>query len=85
MAFTPAEPFLPGEYIKDEMEARDWTQDDLAEVMQLSRRQVMDLIQGKPGITADTAHRLASAFDGQSPETWMNLQTSYELALAATK
>ncbi|MEX1027223.1 MAG: HigA family addiction module antitoxin [Candidatus Paceibacterota bacterium] len=83
MTFVTAEPFLPGEYIKDEMEARGWTHDDLSEVMGISRRQIINLIQGKSGITAETAHALAAAFTGQDAETWMKLQTSYELARAA--
>lgn len=82
--FVPAEPFPPGEYIKDEIEARGWTQDDLADVMGISRRQLINLIQGKSGITPDTAQALADAF-GQNARTWMNLQVSYELGLAAQK
>lgn len=81
--FVPAEPFAPGEYIRDEIEARGWTQDDLADVMGISRRQVINLIQGKSGITPDTAHALAEAFPGQDARTWMNLQISFELAMAA--
>lgn len=78
--FVSATPFHPGEYIKDEMEARGWTQEDLAEVMGISRRQIVNLLQGKSGITAETAVALAAAFEGQSATTWMNLQSSYELA-----
>ncbi len=80
--FVSATPFLPGEYIKDELEARNWTIEDLAEVTGISRRQVINLIQGKSGITAESAVALAGAFEGQTAETWMNLQTSYELAKA---
>ena len=80
--FTTAEPFHPGEYIADELEARGWTQDDLAEITGVSRRHVINLIQGRSGITADTAHRLAQAF-GHEPISWMNLQAAYELAVVA--
>ena len=82
--FVPSEPFPPGEYLKDELDARGWTHEDLASVVGISRRQVINLIQGKSGITPDTAHALAEAF-GQNAQTWMNLQVSYELALAAQK
>lgn len=81
---VPAEPFAPGEYIQDEMDARGWTHDDLASVLSMSRRQVINLIQGKSGITADTAISLAEAFD-QDAQTWMNLQMAFELAVAAKK
>jgi HTH-type transcriptional regulator/antitoxin HigA len=82
--FVPAEPFHPGEYIEDELNARGWTHEDLASVTGISRRQLINLIQGKSGITPDTAIALAEAFS-QEPVVWMNLQTSYELAGAAQK
>jgi HTH-type transcriptional regulator / antitoxin HigA len=77
-----AEPFHPGEYIKDGMDARGWTQDDLAEVLGRTRQHINRLLQNKTAITPDTAHELARAFD-TSAELWMNLQTSHDLALAA--
>lgn len=83
---VPAEPFPPGEYIQDEIDARGWTHDDLASVLGMSRRQVINLIQGKSGITAETAHALADAFgQDQGAQTWMNLQIAFELAVAAKK
>ncbi len=78
----PLEPFPPSEYLADEMEARGWTQEELAEILGRSRGHVNRLMQGKTAITAETSHQLASAF-GTSAEQWMNLQVSYELALAA--
>jgi HTH-type transcriptional regulator/antitoxin HigA len=82
--FVAAEAFPPGEYLKDQLEARGWTQDDLADVTGISRRQIINLIAGKSGITLDTAIALAQAF-GQDAKTWMHLQVSYELALAANE
>lgn len=76
------EPFPPSEFIREAMEARGWTQDDLAEVMGRNRHTVLRLLNGKSGVTPETAHELAKAFDS-SAEVWMNLQTSYELSLAA--
>lgn len=75
------EPFPPAEYIKQAMDTREWTQDDLAEVMGRNRHTVLRLLNGKTGITPDTAHELSQAFD-TSAELWMNLQTSYELSIA---
>jgi len=80
--FVTAEPFPPGEYIAEELEGRGWTQEDLADITKLSRRQVINLITGKSGITPETAILLAQAF-GQEPETWMHYQISFELARAA--
>jgi len=39
------------------------------------------LVHGTRAITADTALRLGSYFD-VSAETWMNLQTEYDLRIA---
>jgi HTH-type transcriptional regulator/antitoxin HigA len=80
--FVPAQPFPPGEYIQDELEARTWTIDDLADVTGISTRQLKNLIHAKSGITPDSAKALADAF-GQDAQTWMNLQAAYELAIHA--
>lgn len=80
--FVPRMPILPGEYIKDELDAREWTIEDLAEVTGISGRQVKNLIKGSSGITPKTSHLLADAF-GQEAQTWMDLQSAYELAKVA--
>jgi HTH-type transcriptional regulator/antitoxin HigA len=72
--------FAPGEYIKDELEARDWTQETLAEVLGRPLRTVNQIITGSKAITAQTAHELAQAFD-TSAEIWMNLESVYRLGL----
>lgn len=82
--FVPAEVIHPGEFLKDELEARGWAWEDLAEITKISRRQIGSLIAGTSGITANTATAIAQAF-GQEPTTWMNLQIMYELAHAAKK
>jgi len=78
------EPFPPGEYLQEFMEGKGWTQDDLAEVLGRTRQHVNRLLQGKTGITPETAHELSNAF-GTTAELWMNLQVSFELSLAAQK
>jgi addiction module HigA family antidote len=50
----------------------------------LSQVQVGNIIRGKRGITAETALRLERAL-GMSAQTWMNLQTLYELEKASTE
>jgi HTH-type transcriptional regulator/antitoxin HigA len=82
--FVTAEPFPPGEYIQEELDARGWTQGDLAQILRITLRQVSNLIAGKSAITPETATALGAAF-GQDPATWMNLQVTYELSLAAKK
>ena len=75
-----AEVFPPGEFIQEEMEARGWTQEELASIMGRPRRLVNELISGARGITAATAHDLGEAF-GTGPEVWMNLESTYRLSL----
>lgn len=80
MSQIPAEIFPPGEFIRDEMEARGWTQDDLANVLGRPRRLVNELLSGKKLITPETARELGGAF-GTGPEFWMNLESMYRLSL----
>jgi|SRR5579871_1366027 len=79
---TPAEVFPPGDFIREELEARRWTQGDLAEVLGRPLSAINEIINGKKRITADTAKELAAAF-GTSAQVWMNLENTYRLARAA--
>lgn len=76
-------PFLnigPGEFIKEELEVRNWRQEDLAEILGISLKSVNKLIMNKQSVTIETALLLSKAF-GQSPQHWMNLDTNYRLRL----
>ena len=46
------------------------------------RTRIERLIKGTTGITPDTALRLARVFN-TTPAYWVNLQTNYDMALAA--
>jgi HTH-type transcriptional regulator / antitoxin HigA len=78
----PAEVFPPGEFIRDELEARGWTQGDLAQIMGRPLRLVNELCSGKKQITPDTALGLANAFGDDDALYWMNLDAAYRLAHA---
>jgi HTH-type transcriptional regulator / antitoxin HigA len=73
-------PELPGDLILRELEKRNWTQDDLAEIIRRPRQAVNETISGKRGITLDMAVALADAFEGD-PAFWMSLEISYRLSL----
>lgn len=77
-ARRPAEVFPPGEFLRDELEERGWTQQDLAEVMGRPAVVVSEILAGKRAITPDTAKALADALD-QEPEEWMKLDAAYQL------
>jgi len=75
----PAEVFPPGEFIKEELEAREWTQADLAEILGRPPRLVSEIINGKRAISPETAQGLGEAF-GTGAQFWMNLESAYQLA-----
>src|SRR5579871_43336 len=79
---APAEVFPPGEFIREELEARGWTQGDLAQIMDRPLRLVNELVAGKKQITPETARGLATAFGDNDPLYWMNLDSAYRLAQA---
>ncbi|MGE0281239.1 MAG: HigA family addiction module antitoxin [Rhizobiaceae bacterium] len=71
----------PGRILKRELVARDLSANRLALALRLPSGRITDILNGKRGISPETALRLARFF-GNSPRFWMNLQTSYELAIA---
>lgn len=77
-----AENFRPGEFLREELEARHWTQNDLANILGKSARLVSEVINGKRSITPETAKALGSAFD-TSAEYWLRLENSWQLSRLA--
>ncbi|MFA4830411.1 MAG: HigA family addiction module antitoxin, partial [Thermodesulfovibrionales bacterium] len=75
---TPYKNIGPGEFIKEELEVRNWRQEDLAEILGISLKTVNQLIKNKQTITIETAKLLSKAF-GQSPQYWINLDSNYRL------
>ena len=76
----PAEVFPPGEFLKDELEERGWTQHDLAAILGRPVQAVNEIITGKRSITPETAKGLSDAL-GTSAELWLNLESVYRLSL----
>jgi HTH-type transcriptional regulator / antitoxin HigA len=79
---VPAEVFPPGDFIRDELEARGWTQGDLAQIMDRPIQFVNELVAAKKQITPETALGLAKAFGDDDALYWMNLDNMYRLAKA---
>lgn len=75
----PAEVFSPGEFIREELDARGWTQGDLAQIMGRPLRLINELIAGKKQITPETARGLSKAFGDGDPLYWMNMDAAYRL------
>ena len=78
----PAEVFPPGEFLKDELDARGWTQTEFAEIIGRPMRAVNEIVLGKRAVTAETAQEIGAAL-GTSAQLWMNLETSYRLSRLA--
>ena len=53
----------------------------LSQAIRVPATRVNDIVNGKRGVTADTALRLARYF-GNSPDFWLNLQATYDLRAA---
>ena len=71
----------PGEFIRDELEARGWSQRDLAYILGSPEQAVNMIVSGKRGISPDMAKALGDAFD-VSAEYFANLQKAFEMSTA---
>lgn len=71
----------PGEYLLDELEAKEISQKDFAMMIGMQTSQLNEIINGKRTINAETALLFEKALD-ISAEYWMNIQKNYELNLA---
>lgn len=72
----------PGEILLHEwLEPLGLSQYALARAIGVPPRRINEIVKGLRGITADTALRLA-AFFGTDAQSWINLQSDYELAVA---
>lgn len=72
-------PTHPGEILLEEfLRPLGMSQSELAERIHVSYPRVNELVNGKRGVTPDTALRLAKLF-GTTPEFWLNGQRNWDL------
>jgi HTH-type transcriptional regulator/antitoxin HigA len=76
--FRPAEVFPPGEYLRDELEARGWSQAQFARILGRPLQLVNEIINARKRITEETPLEIAAAL-GTSPKVWLNLENTYRL------
>ena len=76
----PAMNIGPGQIIARNLEALNWSNKDLAEVLGMSEKSVSLLLNNKQSITVETAVLLGMAFN-TSPEFWLNLDQTYRMRL----
>ena len=79
-ALTTIKKFGPGYFIKEQLELRDWTQEDLARVSNISAKHINKILQDQQALTFDNARLFAEIFN-TSTEYWLNLNTAYQLWL----
>jgi len=85
MAGNKLDPIHPGEILAEEfLEPLEISQYRLAKDVSVPARRINEIVQGKRGISADTALRLARYF-GTSERFWINLQSHYDLELQKDK
>ena len=74
----------PGDILRHELEVRGVSANQLALALGVPSGRIVEILNRKRGISADTALRLAR-YMGTSAEIWMNLQSQYDLSIAQQK
>lgn len=80
----PFTPISPGEFVEEELQARGWSQRDLAAVLGRPVQVVNEIVAGKKAITPETALALSEAL-GTSADYWLGLESRYRLDLLQSK
>ena len=73
-------PIHPGRILKRERVARGLSANKLSLSLRVPSGRITQILNGKRGISAETALRLARYF-GNSAQFWINLQSRYDLAV----
>ena len=74
-------PIHPGEFLREDfMKPLALSMNALALALRVPATRISEIVNERRGITVDTALRLGIYF-GTSPDFWMNMQKSYELAV----
>ena len=73
----------PGEFLREDfLVPLGLSANALALALRVPVTRISEILRERRGITADTALRLARYF-GTTPDFWMKMQMSYDLALAS--
>lgn len=74
----------PGAVLKDELDELGVTPTEFARQIDVPPNRISQIVAGKRAITGDTALRFGHWF-GVDPQFWLNLQSAYDLRLAAER
>jgi addiction module HigA family antidote len=75
----------PGEYLAEEIQARQISQKELARRMGRPVNTINEIINGKKAITAETALQLEAVMPEIPARFWLSLETDYQLTKALMK
>jgi addiction module HigA family antidote len=76
-------PIHPGEFLREDfLLPLGLSANALSLALRVPVTRISEIVRERRGITADTALRLARYF-GTTPDFWMKMQMSYDLALAS--
>ena len=81
MSTNAMRPIHPGEILREELEELGCSARELARALDVPVNRITGILREERGITADTALRLARYFNN-SPEFWLNLQSTHDLRQA---
>ncbi len=77
---TKLPPMHPGEILREDLADEGISINGLAQALRVPANRISLIVNGKRGITADTAARLARFF-GTSAQYWLNLQNRHDLEM----
>ena len=69
-------PIHPGRILRRELKARRLSANALARALRVPSGRIVDILNGKRSVTAETALRLGRYF-GNAPQFWVNLQARF--------
>lgn len=81
MAKNGLPPIHPGEFLRETLEELHLTQTAFAAAIGVSPMRISHVLKGARPVTAELALRIGRAL-GQSPQYWLNLQTTHDLKVA---
>jgi addiction module HigA family antidote len=71
-------PIHPGEFLREILEERGISQAHFSRLVGVSPMRISHVVKGSRPVTAELALLFGRAF-GQSPQYWLNLQSTYDL------
>jgi len=73
--------FHPGEHIQEELNEMGMSPEEFAVRLGVTSDALVAVLEGRQGLTAEMAMRLGHFF-GTSAQSWLNLQSSFDLEQA---